>query len=120
MSPNALWYLVGLITADGSLSKDGRHIDISSKRRDFLELIKTEFNISAGIGLKKNGGNGVSYRIQIGSTSFYRFLMTVGLAPNKTCNIKHVNVPSDVFKDFLRGVIDGDGCIRRWTYPNWH
>ena len=26
-----LWYLVGLIAADGSLSKDGRHVDLTLK-----------------------------------------------------------------------------------------
>lgn len=28
-----LWYLVGLITSDGCLSKDGRHVDITAKKK---------------------------------------------------------------------------------------
>ena len=40
ISKELLWYLVGLITADGFLSKDGRHIDITAKDYKFLKKIK--------------------------------------------------------------------------------
>jgi hypothetical protein len=50
-----LWYLVGLITSDGCLCPDGRHIDITSKDFAFLQTIKDEIGISNKIGIKYNG-----------------------------------------------------------------
>ena len=47
-----LWYLVGLITSDGCLSSDGRHIDITAKEYEFLEKIKQATGISNKIGIK--------------------------------------------------------------------
>ncbi len=40
-----LAYAVGLITTDGCLSKDGRHIDLTSKDLEQCELSKTKLNI---------------------------------------------------------------------------
>ncbi|MBU0895403.1 MAG: LAGLIDADG family homing endonuclease, partial [Candidatus Omnitrophica bacterium] len=47
-----LWYLVGLITSDGCLSSDGRHIDITSKDYELLEKIKMATGITNKIGSK--------------------------------------------------------------------
>jgi hypothetical protein len=49
-----LWYLVGLIATDGCLSKDGRHIDITSTDYQFLQDLKNSFSISNNIGIKYN------------------------------------------------------------------
>ena len=48
LPPEKLWYLVGLITADGCLSPDGRHIDITAKYREFLKQLKQVTKINAG------------------------------------------------------------------------
>lgn len=114
LPPEKLWYLVGLITSDGSLSKDGRHIDITSKEKSYLEVLKSEFNISVTLGEKTNGDGAPSHRLQIGSKSFYDFLVTLGLTANKSKTIGALQVPDSWFNHFLRGVIDGDGCIRKW------
>lgn len=117
LPPEKLWYLVGLITSDGSLSKDGRHIDITSKEISFLNEVKKSCNISNKITLKNKRRKNVAHRIQIGSTSFYGFLLSTGLIPNKSLTLGEVKVPEVVFHHFLRGVIDGDGCIRKWFHP---
>lgn len=44
-----LWYLIGLITTDGCLSSDGRHIDITSKDYEFLREIKDSFGLAIKI-----------------------------------------------------------------------
>ncbi|MDP2927910.1 MAG: LAGLIDADG family homing endonuclease [Candidatus Omnitrophota bacterium] len=113
-----LWYLVGLITSDGCLSKDGRHIDITSKDAEFLEKIKLTFNLVNKIGMKNKGRINQAYHLQIANISFYEFLLSVGLTPNKSLSLKSLNIPKENFCDFLRGLIDGDGCIRRWVHPS--
>lgn len=114
-----LWYLVGLITSDGCLSSDGRHIDITAKEKSFLQLIKDSLGFESQVCIRnKNISNKQAYRIQIANKGFYDFLLSIGLMQNKSLILKQVKVPNQYFVDFLRGLIDGDGCIRKWTHPS--
>ncbi|MFH0732847.1 MAG: LAGLIDADG family homing endonuclease [Candidatus Omnitrophota bacterium] len=108
------WYLVGLVTADGSLSKDKRHIDITSKDKKYLEDLKTCFNLDNRVAMKNKNKKNVAYRIQLGSKLLWNFLYCIGLMPRKTHELMSVNVPATKFRDFLRGFIDGDGNIQSW------
>jgi hypothetical protein len=117
MSKENLWYLVGLITSDGCLSADGRHIDITAKDRRFLEHLKSGCRISSRVCKKYNGRGQLSHNIQIGSVSLYKFLLSIGLMPNKSKKLSELQIPKKQFCHFLRGVIDGDGGIRRWSHP---
>ena len=115
--PN-LWYLAGLITSDGCLSKDGRHINITSKDPEFLEKIRSTFSLVNKVGIKNKDRINQAYYLQIGNTDFYEFLLSVGLTPSKSLSLKDLNIPKGKFCDFLRGLIDGDGCIRQWVHPS--
>lgn len=117
IEPPVLWYLVGVITADGCLSSDGRHVDITAKDGEYLETIRKAAGLSCKVGLKNNGAGRSYYRLQISNVTFYKFLLSCGLSPKKSLTQKSVNVPSEYFQDFCRGVIDGDGNIRRWFHP---
>jgi len=113
-----LWYLVGLITSDGNLSKDGRHIDITAKEKDFLQRIKENLGLVNKVCAKNKGTPKQAYRIQIANKDFYEFLLSIGLTQNKSLTIGELKVPKEYFIDFVRGVIDGDGCIRKWRHPS--
>jgi hypothetical protein len=117
VSGTNLWYLVGLITSDGCLSSDGRHIDITTSERTFLEELKNRLKLVCKIGIKNKGMKNQAYRFQISNKSFYEFLLSIGLTPSKSLTIKELAVPDEYFGDFLRGLIDGDGCIRSWIHP---
>lgn len=114
---DVLWYLVGLITADGSLSIDGRHIDITAKDPDFLQFLKRVALLPQRITPKRTGFHQLCYHIQIGSKTFHTFLQGIGLMPNKSKVLGAVQIPPSGFIHFFRGAIDGDGCIRRWIHP---
>ncbi|MBU0759870.1 MAG: hypothetical protein KKA34_05880 [Candidatus Omnitrophica bacterium] len=114
--PN-LWYLVGLITSDGCLSKDGRHIDITSKNYEFLSRLKERLKIKNKVGIKNRDTKKEAYHIQIANRNFYDFLLSIGLIPNKSLTLKNLNIPEAFFRDFLRGLIDGDGSMRSWVHP---
>ncbi len=114
-------YVIGLLVTDGSLSKDGRHIDFTSKD---LELMN-HLNKSLGTNYKpskksrSNEKEKKYYRIQIGDILFYKFLTELGLTQNKTRTIKAVKIPKKYFFDFLRGHLDGDGYFYSYYDPRW-
>ena len=120
INPNIFWYVIGYIATDGSLSKDNRHISITSKDNEHLKNIKKEFGITSQITMKARGGKKEKkYSVlQIGSVKFYRFLNSIGLFSRKTWSMNEIKIDNNYFIDFLRGVIDGDGCIYSWKNKN--
>ena len=109
-----LAYAVGLITTDGNLSKDGRHIAMRSSDYDQLENFRKSLKLSNKIGAPKISGpytKKICYRLQFGDVEFYRWLLHVGLFPAKTYTIGPLQIPDEFFRDFLRGHLDGDGTI---------
>lgn len=112
-----LAYAVGLITTDGSLSVDGRHINLTSKDIAQIQTFAEILSLKNKIGLKHSSynPNGKYYQIQFGNVKLYKFLVSIGLTPNKTKTLGVLKVPDKFFADFLRGHLDGDGC----TYSYW-
>ncbi len=110
-------YVIGLITTDGNLSPDGRHINLTSKDRDQIVAVKRILKLSNTVGRKARGGGGEKkyFVLQFGDILFYRFLLSIGLTPAKSKTLHTVDIPSKYFFDFLRGCLDGDG----YTYSYW-
>lgn len=114
-----LAYCVGLIASDGNLSKDGRHIVFVSKDLDLIKLFRSYLNLGNRITDKKSGfnKNGKYYQIQFGNVRLYRWLNKIGIAPNKSKTIGKLQIPNKYFFDFLKGLLDGDGCIYSFNHP---
>lgn len=112
-------YGVGLMTTDGCLSPDGRHLEFSSKDSENVRHLQRCFGIHTKIGHKIRGTTPYHscYRTQFGNVELYRFLIGIGLTPRKSRTLRRVIVPSLLFADFLRGVWDGDGCITAFRHP---
>ncbi|MCW1930499.1 MAG: LAGLIDADG family homing endonuclease [Candidatus Kerfeldbacteria bacterium] len=122
LTPSAhLYYVVGLITTDGSLSKDGRHIVITSKDLQLLETVQDILKTTYHIGRFSNGitTDKRYYRLQIGDVRFYKFLLKIGLMPNKSKILGEISIPQKYFMDFLRGHFDGDGTFYSYYDPRW-
>lgn len=115
-SGSNLWYLVGLIASDGNLSRDGRHVDITSKDPEFLEELKQVLRLTNKVGVKYGRNHKKAFRIQIGNKNLYELLLSIGLSQKKSLTIGALKIPDEFFVDFLRGLIDGDGSIRRWFH----
>lgn len=111
-------YAVGLITTDGNLSKDGRHIDFTSKDLDQIEHFTKILNLTNKITTKTNGHSEKKYyHVQFGNVKFYKFLLDIGLTPHKSKTISQLVIADKYFADFLRGCIDGDGNISIVKHP---
>ena len=110
-------YAVGLMTTDGNLSSDGRHMTFVSKDLDQIKNLVRIFNIKSKIGLKRGGYSKIKkyYFIQFGNVKLYRFLLNLGLHPNKTKTLRELRMPDRYFGHFLRGHFDGDG----YSYSYW-
>lgn len=116
----SLAYVVGLITTDGCLSGDGRHIGFTSKDLEQIQNFRNILGLTNKIGLKFSGYSKAKYyRIEFGNVKFYKFLLKIGLTPNKSKTIKDVAIPEKYFRDFLRGLLDGDGYTYSYFDPRW-
>lgn len=119
-SPNFA-YAIGLLVADGNLSPDGRHIVFTSKDRELIDLFQKALAITVSVGKKSNGAGLVKqyFVAQFGDVLFYKFLLDIGLIPNKSKIIGEVKMPPRYFFDFLRGSFDGDGSTYSYFDPRW-
>lgn len=115
-----LAYAVGLLVTDGSLSIDGRHIDLTSKDEEQLIHFMNCIGKQVLISTKKSAPDAEPVtRIQFSDVVLYRFLESIGLTPNKTKTVGVLAIPDKYFFDFLRGHYDGDGSFYSYYDPRW-
>jgi hypothetical protein len=113
-------YAVGLITTDGCLSPDGRHLLIVSKDIEQIENIVRCLDLNVKIGSTYGSFRKKKYhRVQWGDVRLYQFLLGIGLTPRKSLTLGAIAVPDMYFFDFLRGAFDGDGCFYSYFDPRW-
>jgi len=114
-------YSIGLIATDGCLSKDGRHVDFTSKDEELVLKFRKCLGVKNKIGVKFRGNDNFRktkcFRVQLGDVNFYEFLVKIGLKPAKSKTLEKLMVPKQYFRDFLRGCIDGDGNINIFSHP---
>lgn len=99
-----LAWLIGLIWSDGCLS--GNTIDISSKDFQLIDLV---LSLTDGRYALKN--RGAHLRIHFTSKKVCDFLRSIGLTERKSLTIGWPTIPDMYSADFVRGLIDGDGCV---------
>lgn len=111
-----LAYAVGLITTDGNLSPDGRHMNLTSKDIEQIENFRTCLGLTNKVGRKAryNEKEKKYYVLQFGNVIFYKWLLSIGLTPKKSLTLKALKIPDEYFFHFLRGCLDGDGNILRY------
>ncbi len=116
---NNLAYVVGIITTDGNLSPDLRHINITSKDYEMMVNCRKCLNINNKIGRKARGKSEDKkyFALQFGDKNFFEFLLSIGLAPKKSKILKEISIPRKFFSDFFRGCIDGDGSLSISSHP---
>lgn len=114
-------YWLGFIYADGYIrsNKDGTNkmfgIALSIDDKEHLEKLKKSLN--ATYLIKDYTPNSNSYsnkkysRLQIFGDKIYNDLKSHGVFPNKTLILKSPKIETKLYSHFIRGYIDGDGCI---------
>lgn len=118
INPKHFWYIIGYIVTDGNLSPDGRHVCITSKDIGHLFKLRSALHLKSSIGRKASSSSqekiyGV---LQFSDVNFYRYLQQINIGPCKSLIQGKVLIDMNYFGDFIRGVIDGDGCIYSWKH----
>lgn len=109
-------YIVGLIAADGNLTRDRPEIKFSNTeialRDHYISVVKEELTRQEpGYYENKYSESKVEYQLKFTHRKFYQFLQDIGLTPNKTFVMGEIDVPDEFFADFFRGEFDGDGNV---------
>lgn len=109
-------YFLGLLYADGCVSKDGcvsislsgeedKHI-LDEFIKDICPNKKMEF-------LFPKGGH-KAYRVSLRREKLVNSLIKLGCIPRKSLKLKSIpNISSSLIRHFIRGYFDGDGCITK-------
>ena len=127
-------YWLGFIYADGNvympkpITKDGKtkggRLDISLKAEDDYHLMNFEYDLNGNMGIKYRDmklGDKIypACRLTVNSIKMVNDLIKHGCVPNKSLILefpKHLS--KDMLPHFIRGYIDGDGCIFFKVYDN--
>lgn len=114
-SPNKA-YILGLLFTDGSVDKapgkQGRiRLGLQSQDKAILEKIKEELNITSELTYDQRGKG--CYSLEFSDDQIFQDLSKYNIVPNKTYVVQHLptNIPKEYLKDYIRGLIDGDGSI---------
>ena len=82
------------------MSKDQRHINLTSNDLELLNLTRRILELEVIIGKKSNGLGGYSFQIQIGDVALHDFFVQSGIENAKSKTIKSVSVPDIYYPDF--------------------
>ena len=82
----ALAYAIGLLVTDGNLSKDGRHITMTSVDKSLLKTFKLCLKIKNKITPSYNNGYSkrVCYRVQFSDVQLYNWFLDIGITLQNT------------------------------------
>ncbi len=111
---NNMAYVLGFILADGCIIKgtykgysDSLKFGVQLSDIDILEKIKKELKAEHKISLVKNAAH-----FCISSQILVNALKKLSIFYRKSLNEHLPNVPAQYVKDFIRGIVDGDGGMR--------
>ena len=104
-------YLLGFITADGTVIDNILSIEVHDDDIEVLKYAQQQINPQATI--TKCKGRSTS-KISFGAKKIGEDLAKYGVVQNKSKIIKNVPlnfIPHEYLKYYFRGLIDGDGCV---------
>ncbi len=112
-------YVLGFFCADGGMIDApymrGQYVSFFNTDQELLEKIKLAMSSEHNVRLVRkagtNGNNKNFYLLKIGNHKLFKDLSSLGLTPNKSLTIRMPMVPKKFLDDFIRGLLDGDGCL---------
>jgi len=106
-------YWLGFLSADGSVYED--RIRLGLQEQDLAHIVKFKDFINSDLRIIKTikDNTYIGYNVAFRNKEIVNFLINMGITSNKSLTLE-INL--NITKDFIRGVIDGDGYIRKKGY----
>lgn len=105
-------WLLGILAADGCICKNT--ITISQSGKEGLKIItyiKKITNFKGNILITQPKKGNIVYTLAIRSAEIIEDLKKYNIVPRKSLSYKLPILDDSIFYSFLRGYIDGDGCV---------
>lgn len=118
------YYWLGLIATDGNVAKSEARIRIELKDDDeeiLINLLKF-CKSNSPITYRTNNNKCKCACATINSAKLKRYLAEYNIVPNKTktFTIPLDKIPQEYIWDFVRGMMDGDGCITLLNHQKYN
>lgn len=109
-------YLLGFIATDGNVDIEGSCLSFSLARadRDQLVMVRNILGSDAPINDGTHVTDGKVYEhsaVRFHSRRLVADLNRLGILPAKSHTVQPWDGPPDLMRHYVRGLIDGDGCI---------
>lgn len=113
-------YQLGFLYTDGCVNRTSNRIELSLKEEDYEHIVKFKNFLKSEhkIGKKSKtikDKTYISYRLGITNKNLKNDLIKHGCVPNKTKILQFPKLNKKLVKHFIRGYLDGDGCITHQT-----
>lgn len=113
-------YWLGFLYADGCVNRTSNRIELSLKEEDYEHIVKFKNFLKSEhkIGKKSKtikDKTYINYRLGITNKNLKNDLIKHGCVPNKTKILQFPKLNKKLVKHFIRGYLDGDGCITHQT-----
>ena len=117
-------YFLGLLLADGAVTKDKDRADQISLelQEEDIEILRTfKKQISSDVEVRKSErpGRKITCKFAVRSDKMSEDLEKFNIIPNKTYLVDDLIPPANFIVDFIRGFVDGDGSIY-YSKDKWH
>lgn len=108
------YYWLGFLAADGAVIGNSIIVELKSIDKIHLEKLKKFLESEAPIVDRTNNKDCTCSRITINSVNIVNYIKKYNIIQNKSLSfmIPKEEIPDYYLLDFIRGLIDGDGCIR--------
>ena len=116
MNSEEQFYWLGFMYADGNISKEGNRIEIRLSINDINHLEKFRKFLQLTTKIRTGETNGIKFcHLSVRNKHLWNKLNSLGCVPNKSLILTFPKIQLFTKKEyilhFIRGYIDGDGCL---------
>ncbi len=122
-------YVIGYFAADGCMYKSrigsytalGHYIEFTSVDEELIvlvrKLIRAENKIETATQWRGDSYHRrIRYKLRLVNKRAFHSLEMLGFTPNKSLELQFPNIPEALLRHFVRGYLDGDGCVYAKDY----
>ena len=110
-------YWLGVLYADGCVSKKNNSLRFSSIDKEWIEAYKKDLEYNGPINIEhRHNFNKNIYKVTMYSERLVDSLISYGCVERKSLVLKFPDLPESLIPHFIRGYFDGDGCVYTGKY----